>query len=192
MQDQPPLSKGGRRSPIPHQRKAQRQRGHEPSAGAEILSSSSSRNKGGVLAVGTDIDMQAQERSSGARAGVGRRASASQQKTETPTHIPNFLERTFRMIEQGPADVVCWSRAGDSFIIKQVRIPERTPRRETRHGEDFPQHSERSFISLPFTSCAPCLCVPDICGLLGYLLEPHWSGYFFCRLTLDPVDWRLC
>lgn len=155
MQDQPPLSKGGRRSPILHRRKAQRQRGHEPSAGAEILSSSSSRNKGGNLAVGTDIDML-QERSSGARAGVGGRASASQQKTETPTHIPNFLERTFRMIEQGAADVVCWSRAGDSFIIKQVRIPERTPRAE-RPG------TEKTF---PNTASAPSfLCLLQVVPL---------------------------
>ena len=35
-------------------------------------------------------------------------------------NIPVFLDRTFRMIETLPDDVVCWSEAGDSFIIKQV------------------------------------------------------------------------
>ena len=54
--------------------------------------------------------------------GVGGRAAARSQQMEPPMHIPVFLDRTFRMVEQGPADVVCWSRAGTSFIIKQVRI----------------------------------------------------------------------
>lgn len=35
-------------------------------------------------------------------------------------HIPVFLDRTFRMVEQVPDDIMCWSTAGDSFIIKQV------------------------------------------------------------------------
>lgn len=39
-------------------------------------------------------------------------------------HIPVFLDRTFRMVEEVPDDVVCWSTAGDSFIIKQVRAQE--------------------------------------------------------------------
>lgn len=35
-------------------------------------------------------------------------------------HIPVFLDRTFSMIEQVPDDIVCWSTAGSSFIVKQV------------------------------------------------------------------------
>lgn len=35
-------------------------------------------------------------------------------------HIPVFLDQTFRMVEGLPDGVVCWSEAGDSFIIKQA------------------------------------------------------------------------
>lgn len=35
-------------------------------------------------------------------------------------NIPVFLDRTFRMVESVSDDIVCWSEAGDSFIIKQV------------------------------------------------------------------------
>ncbi|CAM9634610.1 unnamed protein product [Scytosiphon promiscuus] len=37
-------------------------------------------------------------------------------------NIPVFLDRTFRMIENISNDIVCWSEAGDSFIIKQVLV----------------------------------------------------------------------
>lgn len=36
-------------------------------------------------------------------------------------NIAVFLDRTFKMIETVSDDIVCWSEAGDSFIIKQVR-----------------------------------------------------------------------
>lgn len=36
-------------------------------------------------------------------------------------NIAVFLDRTFRMIEIVPDDIVSWSEAGNSFIIKQVR-----------------------------------------------------------------------
>lgn len=39
--------------------------------------------------------------------------------------IPVFLDRTFRMVENVPDEVVCWSDAGDSFIIKQARVREK-------------------------------------------------------------------
>lgn len=35
-------------------------------------------------------------------------------------NIPVFLEKLFTMIESASNDVVSWSEAGDSFIIKQV------------------------------------------------------------------------
>lgn len=35
-------------------------------------------------------------------------------------NIPVFMERTFRMIDSVSDDIVCWSRAGDSFIVKKV------------------------------------------------------------------------
>ncbi|CAN0097995.1 unnamed protein product [Ectocarpus sp. 12 AP-2014] len=35
-------------------------------------------------------------------------------------HIPVFLDRTFSFIEDASPDIVCWSEAGDSFIIKKV------------------------------------------------------------------------
>lgn len=48
-------------------------------------------------------------------------------------HIPVFLDRTFRMIEDLPDDVLCWSEAGDSFIIKQASLD-----RPFMLVEDFP------------------------------------------------------
>lgn len=75
---------------------------------------------------------------SGERRRVGGSAAAPQQMGPPTMHIPVFLDRIFRMIENVPDDVVCWSKAGDSFIIKQVRArPERPSRRETRHEEIF-------------------------------------------------------
>lgn len=53
-----------------------------------------------------------------------RMDAASQEIGAFDNHIPVFLDRTFRMIEQVPDDIVCWSTAGDSFIIKQVRARE--------------------------------------------------------------------
>lgn len=35
-------------------------------------------------------------------------------------NIPVFMERTFRMIDSVSDDIVCWSRAGDSFIVKKA------------------------------------------------------------------------
>lgn len=49
------------------------------------------------------------------------RTTAASQEIGVFNHIPVFLDRTFRMIENVPDDIVCWSTAGDSFIIKQVR-----------------------------------------------------------------------
>lgn len=40
-------------------------------------------------------------------------------------NIPVFMERTFRMIDSVSDDIVCWSRAGDSFIVKKASDPER-------------------------------------------------------------------
>eukprot|EP00752_Nemacystus_decipiens_P011040 g9809.t1 len=55
--------------------------------------------------------------------GVGGRAfAASEHMVDPAMRIPIFLDRAFSMVERGPADVICWSRAGDSFIIKQVRL----------------------------------------------------------------------
>lgn len=61
---------------------------------------------------------------------------ASEDETPAPSqveepfnnNIPVFLDRTFRMVESVSDDVVCWSEAGDSFIIKQV-----STRRGIRH-----------------------------------------------------------
>lgn len=47
-------------------------------------------------------------------------ASAEQDVDSFNNNVPVFLDRTFRMIENVPDDVVCWSEAGDSFIIKQA------------------------------------------------------------------------
>ncbi|CAM9252063.1 unnamed protein product, partial [Hapterophycus canaliculatus] len=49
--------------------------------------------------------------------------STEQQHTQCfRNDVPVFLDQTFRMIENVPDNIVCWSRAGDSFIIKQVLI----------------------------------------------------------------------
>lgn len=53
------------------------------------------------------------------------RMGEASEETGVFNHIPVFLDRTFRMIENVPDDVVCWSEAGDSFIIKQVGAAER-------------------------------------------------------------------
>ncbi|CBJ33318.1 n/a [Ectocarpus siliculosus] len=53
---------------------------------------------------------------------------AAEAETPAPTqaeepfnnNIPVFLDRTFRMVESVSDDIVCWSEAGDSFIIKQI------------------------------------------------------------------------
>lgn len=50
-----------------------------------------------------------------------RMGGEASQEVGVFNHIPVFLDRTFRMVENVPDDVVCWSTAGDSFIIKQVR-----------------------------------------------------------------------
>lgn len=53
-------------------------------------------------------------------AGADDLGAAEQDVDSFNNNIPVFLDRTFRMIENVPDDVVCWSEAGDSFIIKQV------------------------------------------------------------------------
>lgn len=58
--------------------------------------------------------------SSSAPAAVGVTAACSEIECLSK-NVPVFLDRTFKMIGQVPDDVVCWSTAGDSFIIKQVR-----------------------------------------------------------------------
>ena len=42
------------------------------------------------------------------------------EQIEPFNNIPVFLDRTYRMVENVPDDIVCWSDAGDSFIIKQA------------------------------------------------------------------------
>ncbi len=42
------------------------------------------------------------------------------EQLEPFNNIPVFLDRTYRMVENVPDDIVCWSDAGDSFIIKQA------------------------------------------------------------------------
>lgn len=59
-----------------------------------------------------------------ARADERMAAASQEEEVGVNNHIPVFLDRTFRMIEQVPDDIVCWSTAGDSFIIKQVRARE--------------------------------------------------------------------
>lgn len=80
---------------------------------------------------------------SGAGTAVSRSSSAAAAADETTAACDNtdaecsaqmmepfnndiavFLDRTFRMIEAVPNDIVCWSEAGDSFKIKQVRQAE--------------------------------------------------------------------
>eukprot|EP00752_Nemacystus_decipiens_P011167 g9921.t1 len=58
--------------------------------------------------------------SSAAAAAVGSNTVACSEMEALSESVPAFLDRTFKMIEQVPDDIVCWSRAGDSFIIKQV------------------------------------------------------------------------
>lgn len=41
------------------------------------------------------------------------------------SHISIFLDRTFRMVETLPDDVICWSEVGDSIIVKQASDTER-------------------------------------------------------------------
>lgn len=65
-----------------------------------------------------------EDRSSSPAPPEDERMSAASQEIGVFNHIPVFLERTFRMIEQAPDDIVCWSPAGDSFIVKQVRAQE--------------------------------------------------------------------
>lgn len=45
-------------------------------------------------------------------------------------NIPSFLERILKMIENVSDHIVCWSEAGDSFIIKQVSEQDRSRERE--------------------------------------------------------------
>lgn len=47
-------------------------------------------------------------------------ALGSEEMEPFNNNIPVFLDRTFRMIENVSNDIVCWSEAGDSFIIKQA------------------------------------------------------------------------
>jgi len=42
------------------------------------------------------------------------------EQLEPFNNIPVFLDRTYRMVENVPDDIVSWSDAGDSFIIKQA------------------------------------------------------------------------
>lgn len=49
-------------------------------------------------------------------------------------NIPTFLDRTFKMIETISNDVVCWSEAGDSFIVKQAREEEEKQGRDQREA----------------------------------------------------------
>lgn len=48
------------------------------------------------------------------------------EQLEPFNNIPVFLDRTYRMVENVPDDIVCWSDAGDSFIIKQASKESRT------------------------------------------------------------------
>lgn len=59
--------------------------------------------------------------SSSSSARLDESMPASSPEIVVNTHIPVFLDRTFRMVEEVPDAVVCWSTAGDSFIVKQVR-----------------------------------------------------------------------
>lgn len=63
--------------------------------------------------------------SAGAQGAIGDNtmgASAGSERVEPfNNNIPLFLDRTFRMIESVSDDIISWSEAGDSFIIKQVR-----------------------------------------------------------------------
>lgn len=47
-------------------------------------------------------------------------APASEEIEPFNINIPVFMERTFRMIDSVSDDIVCWSRAGDSFIVKKA------------------------------------------------------------------------
>ncbi len=49
-------------------------------------------------------------------------AAAFQLENEESPHIniPVFMERVLKMIEDLSDDIVCWSTAGDSFIVKKA------------------------------------------------------------------------
>lgn len=49
-----------------------------------------------------------------------RTAPACEEIEPFNINIPVFMERTFRMIDSVSDDIVCWSRAGDSFIVKKA------------------------------------------------------------------------
>lgn len=61
-----------------------------------------------------------------AAAPVGVAVACSPEIPSLSKNVPVFLDRTFKMIGQVPDDIICWSRAGDSFIIKQVRARDPT------------------------------------------------------------------
>lgn len=61
-------------------------------------------------------------RAGGNGAGADDLGATEQDADSFNNNIPVFLDRTFRMIENVPDDVLCWSAAGDSFMIKQVRL----------------------------------------------------------------------
>lgn len=65
--------------------------------------------------------------SSLAPAAVGVAAACSQETGRAFSNVPVFLDRTFTMIEQVPDEIMCWSRDGNSFIIKQVRASQPAP-----------------------------------------------------------------
>lgn len=60
---------------------------------------------------------------------AGASPTGSERTESFNNNIALFLDRTFRMIESVPDDIVCWSEAGDSFIIKQVGAAASSARR---------------------------------------------------------------
>jgi len=68
--------------------------------------------------------------------GDGGKAIAFQQENESSAiNIPVFMERVLKMIEDLSDDIVCWSTAGDSFIVKKVK-------RDKQRGQESTQESK--------------------------------------------------
>lgn len=103
------------------------ERGNDNHGHADTNHQDGSRISSSALAGAVPL-AAAGEQGAGDNAAVVADDAGSEQIEPFSNKIPVFLDRTFRMIESISNDIVCWSEAGDSFIVKQAREREKQRR----------------------------------------------------------------
>lgn len=139
--------------------------------GNEEKSQHAHSSSSGFLATSGDIAMAQSSSSDEPRAMDGKTAPSCEEIEPFNINIPVFMERTFRMIDSISDDIVCWSRAGDSFIVKKASDTETLWRGQ----------------GLIVVRCCGPPGSDQPCHILLYVLPPHIRSFFLRRSQVFHV-----